>query len=123
MYVLSVTIGLSVTNSLTGKRTELGATSAADFKRLVVDELTSLAIKRQLEATSQRQPDAYFVEQQSGQGFWEGEIEPNARVTIVSEFLITGADDVLQRIATLAREAYQQEAIAVTRGESDLYFG
>ena len=124
MYVLSVTFGRSYVSSFPHRsRFELSEESWSAFKRHVIRDLSALAVKRQLEATDQHQPDAYFIEVGEGVGEYEGTKEPNCKVTVVSEFRITGIEDTMQELAVIARDTYFQEAIAVTRGESELYLG
>lgn len=114
-YIVSVTIGRNVPGA--GPMSEV---QWATFCDGVVEVLTELATKRQLEATNQHQPDAFFIEQHVGSGYWDGEFEESAKMTIVSEFLITGKSDAITRIHEIAAN-YGQQSFALTVGESILY--
>lgn len=119
MYTYAITIGRNVTHTVTGKQQPLGATSWRDFANRVRAELEALAIKRQLEATSQHQPDAYFIHDHEGHGQWDGIEEDSYRVELVSEFYLAGTGDMVQRLCEIG-QFYQQQAIAITRGESEI---
>lgn len=122
-YTYSATIGRNYVSSFPHRSTfELTALSWETFIDRVAGEITKLAQKRQLEATNQGQPDAFFLQQHIGVGQYEGQREESAIITLVSEFKLTGTADLDRELASIGRE-YFQECVAITRGESELHFG
>ena len=115
-YVTTVTIGRNVP----GPDAELPVLEWETFIDEVSEVWGELAYKRQLEATLQHQPDAFFLEVHQGVGVWDGVKEESAKVTIVSEFVLTGKGDAITRTHEICKN-YRQEAFALTVGESVLY--
>lgn len=115
-YTLTVTVG----GNYAGTAEPMPDLEFETFIDEVAEQLTTLATKRQLEATTQHQPDAFFLETHVGMGEWEGIEERSAKVTIVSEFKVTGVSLILPELHSISA-AHRQAAFALTVGESILY--
>lgn len=119
MHVYAVTIGRNVRTGFTTFE-PMSDVQWATFEADAAAELLVTAEKtRSTDGYAWGEDEEFRLEIHRGEGTWDGVKEESSIITLLASQPLTHLSDLRRRISELARH-YDQDAIALTIGESEL---